>query len=63
MLNTRIRITYFTICINYNNLYQRPLMMCEIYKYKHADKLLLITFVNKTMSNENFGIRSFCVFL
>lgn len=37
--------------------------MYEIYKYRHTDKLLLITFVNKAKSNENFGIRSFCVFL
>lgn len=29
----------------------------------HTDKLLLITVVNKAMSNENFGIRSFYVFL
>lgn len=63
MLKTYIRITYFTICTNYNNLYQHPPQIYKIHKYRHTDKLLLITFVNKTISNENFGIHSFCVFL
>lgn len=63
MLKTYIRITYFTICTDYNNLYQHRRKIWRIYKYKHIDKLLLITFVNKVKSNENFEIRCFCVFL
>ena len=63
MLKTYIRIAYFTIYTDYNNLYQRPSKIYKIYKCMHTDKLLLITFVNKAMSNENFGIRSFYVFL